>query len=244
MAKFVREIMNGELFAVEPDAPRQDTLEFLTMLGVSGCPVIDEAGKLMGIVTLRDLIGEGNGERVRDRISTPAVTIDAEASIEEAGRKLSEYQAHRLVVQDDKHRAVGLVSAVDLVAALVGAPVAHPKAFPHVDESGEVSWSDPAVLEPEQGEAVPNAPGVLALIYAGRGRVDVPVWIEAVPNLRARVDDLTSAPQLDKPALAYILARDHGHLHFRYAVLEDEAQRNKTVERVQADTRRRMPIAH
>lgn len=242
MAKFVREIMNAELFAVEPDAPRQDTLEFLLMLGVSGCPVIDEAGKLVGIVTVRDLVDPDGGQRVRDRISSPAVTIGSEATIEEAGRKLTDYHAHRLIVQDDKGRAVGLVSAVDLVAALVGAPVSHPRAFPHADASGEVAWSDPVALEPEQSEEVPNAPGVLVLIYAGRGEVDMPVWVEASANLRARIDDLISNPQLDQPALAYLLARDHGHLHFRLAPLEDADQRAAAVQRVQADMRRRTPF--
>ena len=241
MAKYVREIMNGELFAVEPDAPRQDTLDFLLMLGVSGCPVIDEAGKLSGIVTVRDLFPDVGGQRVRDRITSPAVTIAHSATVEEAGRKLTEHQAHRLIVQDEKGRAVGLVSAVDLVAALVGAPVSHPKVFPHTDASGEVEWSDPVVLEPEQGEQVPNAAGVLVLIYAGRGTVDMPVWVESANNLRARFDDLCSSPQ-EQAALAYLLKFDHGHLHCRFATAEDPDLRLAAVERVRSQMRRHSPL--
>lgn len=239
MAKFVHEIMNPELFSVEPRAPRQDTLEFLMLLGISGCPVIDEAGKMVGVVTIRDLIAEDGGNEVIRRISEPVLTIDLNATVEEAGKKLSEYHAHRLVVTDDKGRAVGLVSAVDLVAALVGSPVVHPKGFPHTDTSGAVAWSDAAALEPENSEEVPNAPGVLVLIYSDKGRVDLPVWVEVAANLRARVDSLVSIPQADTPSLAYILARDHGHLHFRVAAIEDEALRTQTATRMRAELRRR-----
>ena len=241
MAKFVHEIMNPELFSVEPEAPCRDTLDFLVLLGVSGCPVIDEAGKLIGMVSIRDLVSgadDGDG-RVSARISGPVVTIDQGATIEAAGQKLSEYHTRSLVVLDEKGRAVGLVSAVDLVAGLVGAPVSHPRAFPHADASGEVAWSDEAVLEPEQSEEVPNAAGVLVLIYSAQGRPDMLVWAEAANNLRARVDDLLSAPQVDAPALAHILARDHGHLRFRVAEIADEALRSRTVARVEEEMRRR-----
>ena len=239
MAKYVREIMNSELFSVEPDAPRQDTLDFLLLTGITGCPVIDEAGKVLGMVTLRDLVPEVGGNRMRRRISEPAVTVDLDATIEEAAEKLAEYHTHRLLVLDAKGTAVGIVSAVDLVAALVGAPVIHPRGLPRTSSDGRVIWSYDAALEPESSEQVPNAPGVLVLIYGHAGQEEVPVWVEQAQNLRARVDDLLSAPQ-ETPVLAHILQRDHGHLRFRTATIPDDMIRAQAVADLQRALRQRL----
>jgi CBS domain-containing protein len=229
MAKYIHEIMNSELFSVEPDASSQDTLEYLLMLGVNGCPVIDEAGKVLGLVTVRDLLPEAGGQHVRDRISQPAITIARQALLADAARMLVEHHAHQLIVQDEKGRVLGNVSAVDLVAGLIGAAVQHPTSFPHTDPSGAIVWSNPAALEPESSEGVPNAAGVLMLIYSRIGHEDRPVWVEEAGNLRARIDDLMSAPQNDEPRLAYILTREHGYLQFKTAVIDDMARRSKVV---------------
>ncbi|MGD8860102.1 MAG: CBS domain-containing protein [Myxococcales bacterium] len=228
MAKYVHEIMNPELFAVEPDAPRADALDFVLALGITACPVIDEAGALKGITTIRDLMSDTGGNFARDRISAPAVTVGRDDTVEAAARKLAEERVHRLVALDDKGRAVGMVSAVDLVAALTGVPVAHPTGFPHVDSVARLSWSNDRVLEPEQTGDLPDAAGVVVLIYGGAGRQETPVWIEAARDLRARLDDLLVSPQ-DEPQLAHLLERDRGHLRFRVAVVEDAAQRDKAV---------------
>lgn len=240
MAKYVREIMNPELFSVEPEASRQDTLDFLLMLGVTACPVIDKAGKLLGVVSLHDLLPESGGGRARDRLSVPAVTVVDHATVTEAAAKLSDHHVHRLIVVDDTGRAVGIVSAVDLVAALIGQPVTHPTGFPNLDASGQVSWSGDQLLEPESAEAVPNEPGVLVLVYGGAGREEVPVWVEEVQNLRARVDDLVSGSTPEDASLAHILRRDHGHLRFRTAVVAQPSMRHDTAFRVQRHLRQRL----
>ena len=242
MAKYVHEIMNPELFFVQPDAARRETLEYLLLLGINGCPVIDSAGRVIGLITVRDLLLETGNQRVERRVSQPACTIRRDETIEAAGRKLAEQHAHQLVVQDDTGRAIGNVSAVDLVAALVGVPVAHPNTFLRHASETEPMWSHPLPLEPESSDAVPNAPGALELIYARKGRVDIPVWVEEAKNLRARVDDLVGAPQSDQPALAYILERNHGELSFRTAVVQDDARRAALVRERSASLKRRGPL--
>ena len=61
---------------------------------------------------------------------------------------------------------------------------------------------------------------ITRLIYARKGRVDIPVWVAKAKNLRARVDDLLgrrsrSNPRSEQPVLAYILERNHGQLNGR-----------------------------
>lgn len=240
MAKYVREIMNPELFSVEPEAARQDTLDFLLLLGVTACPVIDEAGKLIGMVSIRDLIAEEGGGRTRDRISEPAVSILQDATVTEAAKKLSEHHAHRLVVIDEKGRAAGIVSAVDLVAALVGLPVEHPHTFPHLDSEGQGTWSDDLVLDADNGERVPNEPGVLVLIYGGAGHEELPVWVSEVNNLRATFDGLAAGAPPDDATLAHIVRADYGHLRARVAPVADPERRRALVDEVQRKVRSRL----
>ncbi len=234
--------MNPELFAVEPDSPRDTALDFILALGITACPVIDEAGKLRGMVSIRDLMSGPGGNRVSDRIQEPVLTIDSAATIEDGARKLAEEHAHRIVALDEKGRAVGMVSAVDLVAAMVGAPVAHPAGFPRVDSVAGLSWSPDLVLEPEQSEQVPSEPGVLLLVYGRAGSEELPVWVEQAGDLRARIDSVLDVPQDDQPQLAHLLERDHGHLRFRFAVVGDPAERERAVGelRTYVHTRQRL----
>lgn len=220
--------MNRELLSVEPDSPRDDALGFILTLDITACPVIDEAGALKGMVSVRDLMPEEGGGTVRDRMHEPAVTVAVDAKVEDAAHKLARERAHRLVVLDAKGRAVGMVSAVDLVAALVGEPVEHPVGFPHVDAVAGVAWTNDMLLDGDNAERVPNAPGVLVLIHGGVGRSEVPVWVEEASNLRARVDSILGLPQ-DDAELALVLERDRAHLRMRVAKLEDAAERARAV---------------
>jgi len=231
--------MNGELFALEPDAPRDVSLDYLLALGITACPVIDEAGSFKGMVSVRDLMGETGGNRVRDRITEPVLTVSTEATIEEAAHRLTQAHAHRVVAVDGKGRAAGMVSAVDLVAALVGEPVAHPSTFPRIDSVTGLSFSEDRVFEPEQSEAAPSEPGVIVLVYGRAGSEEVPVWIEDARDLRARIDSMLNLPQSDQPELARLLERDHQRLRFRLAVVTDEAQRTAAVSALRADLARR-----
>ena len=48
-------------------------------------------------------------------MSRPAVTVLVTTPLPEAGRKMLDERVHRLVVVDDDHRPVGVLSAIDFV---------------------------------------------------------------------------------------------------------------------------------
>jgi CBS domain-containing protein len=57
MSSRVREIMNRELFRVRPGDVPSDVLNGILALGITGAPVVDDAGRPLGMVSLRDLVG-------------------------------------------------------------------------------------------------------------------------------------------------------------------------------------------
>jgi signal-transduction protein with cAMP-binding, CBS, and nucleotidyltransferase domain len=65
------------------------------------------------------------GSLVADRMTTSIEVVSPSTPIDEAGRRMARLRAHRLIVTEGS-RAVGVVSAFDIMSALLGMPVVHP----------------------------------------------------------------------------------------------------------------------
>ena len=128
MALRVGEIMNGELFSVGREDAVDMALRAILLLGITGVPVLDDNGKPLGLVSLRDLVADKPGTTVGERMTQPPATVTADARIAAAARILARTRYHRLVVVDSAGRAIGMVSAVDMVRGLLGLPAEHPAA--------------------------------------------------------------------------------------------------------------------
>ena len=219
MANRVQEIKNPEMFVVRPEERAGDVLGYILALGISGAPVVDDAGKPLGMLSLRDLVGAPAHATAGERMTRPPLTVRDASSIEEAGRLMAETGYHRLVVVDAEGRSVGVVSALDVVRGLLGVPTIHPRAFPHFDRQLGVTWTDDIVLEADRVDAAPDGPGILLLLEGGKGRSERIVWGEAAHNLRTRLLDIASFPQVRMPPLAAIVARPD--VRFRAASTRD-----------------------
>jgi CBS domain-containing protein len=228
MAATVREIMNGELFWVGPETTASETLHGILALGITGAPVVDEHRRPLGMVSLRDLARQKDGTPVSCLMNVPAAVVSSAASISEAGRRLAETGYHRLVVVDGDQRAVGVVSALDVVRALLGRPVVHPAPFPHYDRETDLTWTDDTAMELGRLEAAPAGPGLLALIYGGAFVPERIVWVESCDDVRARLRQMLTLPQ--EPGLAAWLNRRP--LRFRAAPLADRRRRRRELERL------------
>ena len=95
---------------------------------VTGLPVVDDAGRLIGVISQTDILfldvpevraiirHRAYGVRVGEVMSAPPVTIDTGASIQDAAIRMHSQSIHRLVAVDDHGRPVGVISAMDFVA--------------------------------------------------------------------------------------------------------------------------------
>jgi CBS-domain-containing membrane protein len=125
MALTVADIMNRKLLYIRAGDRRSLARGKILEFGVTAVPVLDEEHKPVGIVSLRDL-ARSDEHPFQDG---PVRVVRDSASIDEGARAISQYGMHHLVVVDREGVAVGMVSAIDFVRALVGLPVAHPQAF-------------------------------------------------------------------------------------------------------------------
>jgi CBS domain-containing protein len=229
MPRTVQDIMNRELLTVRPDLPLGEATELLLSFRVGAAPVLDDTGRLVGVVALRDLVGEGRpGSSVRERMSRPAISVSVSATVEQVARQLASMDMHHLVVVDGAGTAVGMLSTLDALRALLDLPARHPQTFPHWDESTEVSWTDEWPVDVHAAPRAPAGTGVLVLVTGRLGEMDVVAWVESASSLQERVRNLATSPDTEEPTLLRALATPG--VRFRAAAVADEAARERIVK--------------
>jgi CBS domain-containing protein len=124
----VADLMTIDPIVVRDDAAIEDVEELLRTHRITGLPVVDLVGRLVGVISQTDLLylavpriqalirHRERGIRVGEVMSTPPVTIATLSTIRDAARRMHEDRLHRLVAVDDHGRPVGVISAMDFVA--------------------------------------------------------------------------------------------------------------------------------
>jgi len=112
----VAEFMTTEVVRVEIPGNRDDVLKILKRTGISGVPVLKE-GKLVGIITRKDLLRKSDETQLGLLLTQDPVTISPDSTIQEAAQLLIENNVRRLPVVENEE-LVGLLSVADLVHAI------------------------------------------------------------------------------------------------------------------------------
>jgi CBS domain-containing protein len=139
----VADIMTRGAISVRDDFGLEQVVELLLDQNISQVPVVDEAGRLVGIVSKTDLVIDqheggdtavsqaGSGGRgrhvhevgglVRDVMTPIVVALDEATTIGEAARRLLADNIHAVPITDRRGNLVGILSATDIVAWVAGA---------------------------------------------------------------------------------------------------------------------------
>ncbi len=105
---------------ISPDMAVREVMELSRRLKFSGLPVVDQSGKVVGIVTNRDLRFETRLDQPIANIMTPRerlVTVKEGASLEEATALLHKFRLERVLVVNDDFVLKGLVTVKDIQKA-------------------------------------------------------------------------------------------------------------------------------
>ncbi|HET9085374.1 MAG TPA: CBS domain-containing protein [Candidatus Limnocylindrales bacterium] len=142
----VGDVMTRSVVTVKASTPLKAVAEILIERGISGVPVVDDAGTVVGVVSEADFLFKESGpeERRQSRLgrlfgdskatearqqklsattageamTSPPICVRPTQTIAEAARLMSGQLVNRLVVMDDS-RLAGIVSRADLVRAFV-----------------------------------------------------------------------------------------------------------------------------
>jgi len=105
---------------IPPDRPVSDALRVMERYKISGVPVVDEDGHLVGIITNRDLRFETRFEIPVSDVMTPQplVTVPVGTTLEQAKAVLQKHRIEKLLVIDDDKRLKGLITVKDIQKAI------------------------------------------------------------------------------------------------------------------------------
>jgi magnesium transporter len=81
--------------------------------------VVDPDGKLVGVMSLRELVAAPDGASVADVMQSEIVSVQTSADREEVARVTSEYDLVAVPVVDGFGRIVGLITVDDVIDAIV-----------------------------------------------------------------------------------------------------------------------------
>ncbi len=117
---------------IHPDQTVGEIILIKETRKISGFPVVDrESGKLVGILTNRDMRFAEPSERVADLMTTNLITVREGVNEGEAKKLLHKHRIERVIVVDDAGRVAGLITVKDFEKA---------QAFPNraKDEQGRL----------------------------------------------------------------------------------------------------------
>ena len=105
---------------ISPDATLGEAQALMTQHRISGIPVTDDGGRLVGILTNRDVrFAENPLQPVCELMTTENLaTVPLGTGQEEARRLLHQRRIEKLLVVDDAYRCIGLITVKDIEKAV------------------------------------------------------------------------------------------------------------------------------
>lgn len=99
-----------------PDRPLHEATALMSRFKISGVPIVDADGRLVGILTNRDLQFESNLGRPISEVMTheELVTVPVGTTLEDAEAILGEHRIEKLPVVDDDGKLRGLITVKDI----------------------------------------------------------------------------------------------------------------------------------
>jgi CBS domain-containing protein len=138
----VMELMSEDVVAVRPETSLKEVATILAERRISGVPVTDDRGDVIGVVSEADILVKERGPRFQQRrvlgwllaggiadderltavtageaMTTPAIVIGATGHVSHAARLMTDHGIKRLPVTNWAGKLVGVITRSDLVRA-------------------------------------------------------------------------------------------------------------------------------
>ncbi|MBQ7733061.1 MAG: CBS domain-containing protein [Synergistaceae bacterium] len=118
----VSDIMTSPVIAVSPDSRVDEAYRTMLRFGFKSLPVADSSGEVVGMMTRRDLdkahLHGLDRAKISDFMTMGIITLNSQASIDEAHRIMATYGFEKMPVLDGSGRLIGTLSRGDLLKAL------------------------------------------------------------------------------------------------------------------------------
>ncbi len=120
----VSDLMSRSVVTLSPDETLAQAADTLASLGVSGAPVCDADERVLGVFSKSDLVGrlvDGRLDpqaRVGEHMTKVTVWLRPDDPVKTAIDVMAKKMIHRVLVLDGEEHVVGILSPLDILAAI------------------------------------------------------------------------------------------------------------------------------
>jgi CBS domain-containing protein len=200
----VKDLMTTKVLTVRSSTQLKDAAALLTKHGISGLPVVDGEGRVLGVLSEGDILYKETGAKdkpgffdrllavppigldlklaartVGEAMSAPALTIGPRRPVTDAATVMIEEGVNRLPVIDDEERLIGIITRADLVRAFVRSDAEIEQEI-REDVIRRTLWLEPDMMQIEV------AGGEVRLSGEVETRTDaelIPTFVQRVPGV-------------------------------------------------------------
>lgn len=128
----VSDVMTRSVVTLTPDTPFQEAALTLANMGVSGAPVCDEHGRLIGVFSKSDVtskLGEGkslDAATVGELMTSIVFSVRPGDALRTAIWLMVYENVHRVMVTEEGEQVVGIVTPMDILKAVVAGKMTSP----------------------------------------------------------------------------------------------------------------------
>jgi CBS-domain-containing membrane protein len=225
----VGDVMTTSVLAVRPDTTLKEVANLLVEHRISGLPVVDEAGRVVGVVSEADLLVKeqepgalargpldrifGESQELRQQrakaeartageaMTAPAITVDASRTVHQAASLMIERRVNRLPVVEDG-RLVGIVTRADLVRSFVRSDE-QLEATIREDVLLKALWIDPAQFTVDVSDGVVTLKGAVDRRSTAEMVAQMVGMVPGVVGVSAEIAWNVDDREIDAPAPDY-----------------------------------------
>ncbi|WP_448374743.1 CBS domain-containing protein [Fervidobacterium sp.] len=118
----VTEFMTKDVVYVKPDRTVAQVKEILRLKRISGVPVVDDTNRVVGIISIEDIIKcLENGalyERVSEHMTKNVICLNEDTTLQDVIKHFERYRYGRFPVVDNNGSLIGIVTKNDILAAV------------------------------------------------------------------------------------------------------------------------------
>jgi len=114
-----KDVMTKEVMTISPDATLSDLIELLIAKEISGMPVVGDDGKMIGIISEKDILnfafsGNLHHTKVKEAMSKNVTSFSPDADVDAIALAIGQHQFRRVPIVD-KGKVVGIISRRDII---------------------------------------------------------------------------------------------------------------------------------
>jgi CBS domain-containing protein len=123
MDETAKDVLTADVVRVTEDMEVRAVARLFGDEAITGAPVVDGEGRVVGVISQRDLLDHalmpsprgGPATTVKDIMTPIAVTVEEDTPLNEVAARMAQHGIHRVVVVDKGQRIQGIVTSIDLV---------------------------------------------------------------------------------------------------------------------------------